>query len=141
MTEITRACPVTILQVESSGDGSAVTAVPVELPSQHTILLVEMPIAGHQGIKLPEGNLGDVAEIFVLSGTTTGANPRLHIFDADDNQLAQTDSVGALGANESIVARKVLPTPYSIPVGYDGAFLGTWLCSAPAIRSNYSPTT
>ena len=141
MTVITRACPVTILQVESAGDGTAGTAASVELPTAHTILLVEMPVAGHQGIKLPEGSVGDLAEIFVLSGTTTGANPRLHIYDAEDNRIAQTDNTGALNSNESIVARKIFSAPYSAPGGHDSSFLGTWLCAAPQIRSNYPPTT
>jgi hypothetical protein len=140
MTVLTKACPVTIVSIEAAGDGGAATAAQVDLPTTHTVLLVRVPSPGPQAIKLPEGNAGDLADIFFISGSSTGAPPRLVVYDADENYLVQTDS-GRLSVGQMVTLRKILAEPYSIP-GTDTSYqVGTWIGGDSGVVRNYPPST
>ena len=141
MTILTQACPLTVTSIEAAGDGSPGSAAAVDLPSQHTILLVRGPAPGPQAIKLPEGKVGDLVDVFFVSGSSTGVAPRLGIYDADNNTLAQTDNIGRLQIGEMITLRKILAEPYAAPGTDYSKLVGTWIGNTSGVMDNYPPST
>lgn len=138
MAELVRACTVTILEVEPAGNGSAATAAIVDIPTQHTILLVDATAGGYQGIKFPEGNIGDFVEIYFRSGIENEGS-RLRIYDADDNNLAATDTSFAMQVGAMISLRKILSESYITPSGSVSRLVGTWVGNTTGAIDNYPP--
>jgi hypothetical protein len=138
MTEITRATALTILKVQAAGDGEPGTAAIVDIPTSRTMLLVELPIDGIQGIKLPDAHPGDEVDVFVMSYPSTGTygGSKLRIWDADDNNIAGTDATNAMRQGEMISLTKILPAPYS-ESGFATLSVGTWIADVGNMRSNY----
>jgi hypothetical protein len=140
MVTLVRANNVTILTVESAGDGTAENAAVVELPTQHTILIVDATAGGYQAIKLPEGHIGDLVEVYFRSGILSGAS-RLRLYDAEDNNLLQTDAPGAMYPAGMVGMRKILSTAYTTPSGYYSRLVGTWVGNPIGPLDNYPPST
>lgn len=135
MTIVTRYCPATIVHVESAGDGSFASAAQVDLPSPYTILLVSGPVEGQQAIKLPEGNVGDVVDVFLLRYVSNNAGLTLKMFDADGNYLAGSE----LYLGEIYRIQKIVAEPLECPVGYTQAFVGTWVAHKLWVGNNWPP--
>lgn len=143
MTVLTRAGQVTIMTVEAAGDGTAANAAVISaLPTQYTILLVDSTDDTPQAIKLPEGNIGDRVEVYFRNGIADGVGgtaSRLRIYDADNNNLAQTDTPGQIAPGTMIGLRKILAEPHSTPSGYYARLVGTWVGDTIGARDNYPP--
>lgn len=137
MTEIVRAGQLSISLVQAAGDGSFGTAAAVDIPTANSMLLVELPADGNQGIKLPTGNVGDRADIFTISRVSSGTDAKLRIFDADGNVIGGVS--GLLPVGLRLLATKILPVAYSSS-GMVSAPVGTWIGDVSAIPAN-TPST
>ena len=137
MTVYSRDCKTTIMSVQPAGDGEPGTAAVIDIPSPHTMLLVELPSSGVQGIKFPEGNVGDRVDVFVMSRTTASPSCKLRLWDADNNNLAGTDEVNALTVGSCFSFTKITPTQYS-STGFTTPVIGTWVAELNDIRFNYA---
>jgi hypothetical protein len=127
------------MTVEAAGDGTAANAAIVEIPTPHTVLLVDTTDGGYQAIKFPEGHIGDYVEVYFRNNFTGGATSRLRIYDADDNNLAITDEMFAMHVGEMISLRKILSAPHSAPSGYSSRLVGTWIGNKTGAIDNYPP--
>lgn len=141
MTEIVRARELSISLVQAAGNGSFGTAAAVDIPTANSMLLVELPVDGLQGIKLPIGYVGDRVDIFTISKVSSGSpdNVKLSVFDADGNGLAGTATSSKMKANERIVVTKVLPFAYSSS-GMESSLIGTWLGNTSQVVGNSTST-
>lgn len=137
MTVYSRDCKTTIMSVQAAGDGEPGTAAAVDIPSPHTMLLVELPSSGVQAIKFPEGNVGDQVDVFVVSRTASNPNCKLRVWDADNNNLAGTDEVNALAVGNLFSFKKITPAQYS-STGFVTPMIGTWLAEIKETRFNYA---
>jgi len=140
MAVLVRAGLVTIMTVEAGGDGTAAQAVTVEIPTPHTILLVDTTDGGFQAIKLPEGNIGDYVEVYFRDAYTGGATSKLRLYDADDNNLASTDTSFAMVVGGMISLRKILSEPHSTPIDHTSRLVGTWIGNTTGAIDNYPPS-
>lgn len=141
MTVLTPACPVSVVSVEAEGDGTFALAAQVDLPSQHTILLVRGS-GGRQAIRFPDANVGDLVDVFFISGDNSVATARLGIFDADGYTLVQTDApTGQLQIGTMMTLRKIFAAPYSAPGSDYSNMLGTWIGNTSGVIPNYPPST
>jgi hypothetical protein len=140
MTDFVKACPLTIYSAQAGGDGSFGSAVSIEIPSPHTIALIELTTDAQQGIKFPAGNVGDRVEVYTVSRPTMASNAsKLRIWDADGNNLLQTDVSGAMPLNSLGIFTKILPSPYSVS-GQVSGLVGTWLGQVGTVTPNYPST-